>query len=88
MADTDFYEAVQFGKDCLQSSEPKLDNRDTRKFFRSVKENRKKHLSSVTALLNQNRLSAVSKRTVQSTLYKQVYFRRIVLIQNLSGSWN
>ena len=68
-----------------KSSESKLDNRDTRKLLRSVKENRKRSLSGVTDLFNQNRVSAVSIRTVQSTLYKQVYFRRIVLIQNLSG---
>ena len=61
-----------------KSSKPKLDNRDTRNLLRSVKENRKRSLSCVTALFNQNMVSVVSKRTVQSTLYKQEYFRRIV----------
>ena len=42
------------------------------------KENRKRSLTDVTALFNRNRESAVSKRTVQRTLYKQEYFRRIV----------
>ena len=43
-----------------------------------VKENRKRSLSDVTAFFNQNRESVVSKRTVQRTLYKHGYFRKVV----------
>ena len=35
--------------------QPNLEDRDTRKLLRSVKENRKRSLSDVTVLLNQNR---------------------------------
>lgn len=54
----------------------KLSDSDSRKLLRLVKENRK--LSDITALFNENRDSIVSKRTVQRSLYKQAYFRRVV----------
>lgn len=56
----------------------KLSDRDSRKLLRLVKENRKRTLSDITALFNENRGSIVSKRTVQRSLYKQGYFRRVV----------
>lgn len=56
----------------------KLSDRDSRKLLRLVKENRKRKLSDITALFNENRDSIVSKRTVQRSLYKQGYFRRVV----------
>ena len=60
-----------------KGKQSKLDDRDVRKLLRSVKENRKRSLADVTALFNENRVSTVSKRTLQTTLYKQGYFRRI-----------
>lgn len=56
----------------------KLSDRDSRKLLRLVKENSKRKLSDITALFNENRDSIVSKRTVQRSLYKQGYFRRVV----------
>lgn len=55
-----------------------VSDRDSRKLLRLVKENRKRKLSDITALFNENRYSIVSKRTVQRSLYKQGYFRRVV----------
>ena len=58
----------------------KLNTRDTRRLLRIVKQNRKRVLSDNTALFNGNRgeEGTVSKRTVQRTLYKHGYFRRVV----------
>ena len=75
---------MAFGSDELwkffprKEEQPNLDDRETRKLLRSVQENRKRSLSDVTALFNQNWESTVSKRTVQGTLYKQGYLRGIV----------
>lgn len=46
----------------------KLSDRDSRKLLRLVKENRKRKLSDITALYNENRDSFVSKRTVLRSL--------------------
>lgn len=61
-------------------AQAKLKARDTRGLLRIVKENRKRVLSDVTALFNERRNvgETVSKRTIQRTLYKQGYFRRVV----------
>ena len=58
----------------------KLKARDTRGLLRIVKRNRKRGLTDITALFNENRGEnvTVSKRTIQRTLYKEGYFRRVV----------
>ena len=49
----------------------KLSRRDTREILRSVKINRKRRLSDITAIFNKNKDSTVSKRTIQRKLIIQ-----------------
>ena len=56
----------------------KLSRRDSRPILRTVKVNRKRSLSDITALFNQHRDSSVSKRTIQRKLYSEGYHRRVV----------
>ena len=56
-----------------KGKQAKLDNRDTRKLLRSVKENRKS-LSDVTALLNQYRESVISRKNCSENFVKAGIF--------------
>ena len=56
----------------------KLSRRDTREILRSVKINRKRGLSDITAIFNKHKDSTVSKRTIQRKLYSEGYHRRVV----------
>ena len=60
------------------SAPSKLSRCNTRGILRSVKINRKRSLSDITAVFNHSKDSTVSKRTIQRKLYSEGYHRRVV----------
>ncbi|KAH3884343.1 hypothetical protein DPMN_008321 [Dreissena polymorpha] len=56
----------------------KINERESRALLRIVKQNRKRTLSDITGVFNQNRNVSVSRRTVQRKLYSEGYHRHVV----------